>query len=142
MATCAEITDLSVPENAGEDSVSFLRLLIEDDKKNTRESIVHHSIKGKFAIRTQEWKLEFCPGSGGWTSPIDTEAFENGLPDRQLYNMKNDPYEKENVVMEHPEVVNELITLFEKCVDDGRTAPGGSASNDVDIDKYKVDYRS
>lgn len=69
MATAADITGFKLPDNAAEDSVSFLSALKGATDKPLREAIVHHSINGSFSIRQGSWKLELCPDSGGWSDP-------------------------------------------------------------------------
>jgi arylsulfatase A-like enzyme len=140
MATCAEITGATVPPDAGEDSVSFLPLLTSASPRPTRDFMIHHSISGKFAIRSQTWKLELCPGSGGWTAPLDADAFAAGLPEQQLYNMATDPYETENVVAAHPGIVDELTTLLAASIASGRTTSGPQRANDAAVDMRKRDY--
>ena len=72
MATVAEIAGVDLADNSAEDSVSFLPAL--EEKAFKRDSIINHSIQGKFALRSGDWKLVFCPGSGGWSAPKDNEA--------------------------------------------------------------------
>ena len=105
MATAAEIVDARIPDNAGEDSVSILPALLGTATGPLREATVHHSISGRFAVRQGKWKLEFCPGSGGWTSPKDPAAAKQGLPDVQLYDLSTDVGETKNLQAEHPEIV-------------------------------------
>ena len=62
MRTVADILQVPVPENAAEDSVSFLPVLLGRSGGPLREATVHHSINGSFAIRQGRWKLAFCPG--------------------------------------------------------------------------------
>ena len=139
LATCAEITGQEIPENAGEDSYSILPLLINKDAKSAYEMVVHHSIHGKFSIRKGKWKLEFCPGSGGWTGPNDKTARKKGLPEIQLYNMELDEEEQNNVYDKYPEVVEELITELIKLVENGRSTEGEPQKNDAEIDIFKRD---
>jgi arylsulfatase A-like enzyme len=136
MATAADLLGAKLPDSAGEDSVSLLPLLRGEDRP-VRETVIHHSISGRFAIRDERWKLEFCPGSGGWASPKDPEAFKQGLPALQLYDMAADPGEKSNLAAKHPEVVERLTKLLEKHVADGRSTPGAPQKNDVDVDIRK-----
>lgn len=138
MATCADLHDLTLPEDAGEDSVSILPLLRGSDTP-VRDSLVHHSFYGRFAIREGEWKLMLCPGSGGWWKPNDIEAKEQGLPSVQLYDMSEDIGEQRNLQAEHPDIVKRLIRLLEEQVAHGRTTPGPMQSNDAPIDIWKID---
>jgi arylsulfatase A-like enzyme len=138
IATCAEILGVKLPETAGEDSVSILPALLGVDRKPLREAVVHHSIDGKFAIRQGNWKLEFCPGSGGWGKPRDAEAAQQGLPSVQLYNLAADIGETKNLATDYPQVVVQLTGLMERYIDSGRSTPGRKLSNDVEISLTKA----
>ena len=98
---------------------------------------MHHSISGKFSIRQGRWKLELCPGSGGWSIPRDPQAAKQGLPTIQLYDMKDDVGERQNVQAEHPQVVKDLTALLEQYVARGRSTPGKPRKNDADVDIWK-----
>jgi arylsulfatase A-like enzyme len=137
LRTCSEIIGRPLPDTAGEDSVSFLPALLGKAEKPLREALVHHSIGGKFSIRQGAWKLELCPGSGGWSSPRDPEAVAQGLPEIQLYNMESDLGERKNLQAENPEVVKRLLGLLEKYVADGRSTPGAPQANDAKVDIWK-----
>jgi len=136
-ATCAEILGVKLPDDAAEDSVSFLPALLGKSGKPLREGLVHHSIDGKFSIRQGRWKLELCPGSGGWSRPRDPEAIKKGLPRVQLYDMTADISEQANLQAAHPEIVERLTRLLEKYVADGRSTPGKPQKNDVPVDLWK-----
>ncbi|MFM8335062.1 MAG: arylsulfatase, partial [Opitutaceae bacterium] len=133
LATVAELTGERLPDNAGEDSVSILPALLGRDRAPLREAVVHHSINGLFAIRQGNWKLEFCPGSGGWGKPGDADARKSGLPERQLYDLATDLAETRNVHAENPEVVAKLTALLETYVSRGRSTPGEPQRNDVAV---------
>jgi arylsulfatase A-like enzyme len=90
MATCAELLGVTLPANAGEDSISLPPALRGTKRASGREAIVHHSIQGMFSVREGPWKLAFCPGSGGWAKPGDAEARRQGLPEIQLYDLSRD----------------------------------------------------
>lgn len=137
-ATIAGIVGCALPETAAEDSISFLPALKGQPVVSGRKGIVHHSISGKFGIRTPKWKLLLAPGSGGWSSPTDAQARAQGLPDIQLYDMEHDESEQSNLHAEHPEVVAELTRLLKDYVANGRSTPGAPAENDIDtIDLWK-----
>ncbi len=129
LATCADILGIHLPDNAGEDSISNLNLW-RGQKLDTslREATIHHSIDGSFSIRRGNWKLEMCPGSGGWSEPRPGKDCE-GLPPIQLYDLSADIGERRNVYDEHPEVVAELQALLTRYVENGRSTPGAPQGN-------------
>ncbi|RLD30440.1 MAG: arylsulfatase, partial [Bacteroidetes bacterium] len=115
----------------GEDSYNMLPVFLgENYKKPIREAIVHHSINGSFSIRQGKWKLEFCPGSGGWSFPTKKDLKELDLYPVQLYNLEEDIAEENNLVESNPELVEELTTLMKKYIDDGRSTPGVPQQNE------------
>jgi arylsulfatase A-like enzyme len=138
MATCAEILGVKLPATAAEDSISFLGSLLSSDAKAERDVIVHHSINGAFAIRKGPWKLEFCPGSGGWSKPRPGINDTSNLPLVQLYNMQHDIGEQDNTQGEQSPIVAELTKLMERYVNDGRSTPGEPQRNTVSVDFWKA----
>ncbi len=129
LATCADILNAEIPDYAGEDSVSNLPLWHGNfDAIPIREATIHHSIDGSFSIRQGKWKLELCPGSGGWSWPHPGEECD-GLPPIQLYDMTTDVGEKQNVFDKHPDVVQHLTTLLASYVRNGRSTPGTPQQN-------------
>lgn len=138
MATCADILGERLPEGAGEDSFSFLGAIGVEGKGPVRESVVHHSINGSFAIREGRWKLELCPGSGGWSAPRPGADDTSGMPACQLYDMASDVGERDNAQAEHPEVVSRLTRTLEKIVADGRSTLGTPQVNSVEVDIWKA----
>lgn len=123
MATLADIIDIKLPEGAGEDSVSILPALLGEDKAPLRDTIVHHSINGSFAIRQGKWKLELCRDSGGWSEPRPGGKESADLPEIQLYDLASDIGERRNMYQEHPEIVHRLTALLQKYVAEGRSTP-------------------
>ena len=138
MATAAEIIGAKPPDNAAEDSVSFLPALLGTAKASLREAVVHHSINGSFAIRQGNWKLELCRDSGGWSDPRPGTPKAAALPPVQLFDLDKDIGEQINVQDKHPEVVARLTKLLEKYVADGRSTPGTPQQNAVPIQIVKT----
>lgn len=112
MATAAEITSETLPEDAAEDSVSLLGLLT-GEVAAAREATVHQSNKGDLAIRRGDHKLIF---------------FKDGR--RELYNLANDLSEKHDVANENSKAVTELTALMQQSIDAGRSTPGAAQQND------------
>jgi arylsulfatase A-like enzyme len=127
MATVAEVVGVKLPDNAAEDSVSLLPAL--RGKPQEHGAIINHSVHGKFAIRKGPWKLAFCAGSGGWSSPKDNEAKKAKLPELQLYNLSTDPLETTNVIYENPELAKTLTKELHTLIKQGRSTPGAPQQN-------------
>lgn len=138
MATAADIVGAKLPDNAGEDSVSILPALEGKDTQPLREAAVHHSIRGAFSIRKDHWKLELCPGSGGWSHPRPGKDDLSQLPPIQLYDLNADLNEQKNLQSEYPEVVKELTDLLQSYVDRGRSTPGAPQENNGDVDIFEA----
>ena len=121
LATFADILDVELADNEGEDSFSLYPIMQNaSDVSYGRDHAIHHSSEGMFAIRKGDWKLIEGRGSGGFTAPrfIDPAP---GEPTGQLYNMKDDLQETQNLYLENPEVVAELTALLNKYRDEGRS---------------------
>lgn len=131
MATCSDIVDAKLPGTAGEDSYSFLPALKGKKQGSNRKGLIHHSIDGYFAYRQGKWKLLLAKGSGGWTSPKESEVPE-GSPKAQLYDMENDPGETTNLYKTNTEVAERLLQQLKHDVECGRSTPGTESVNDID----------
>ena len=138
MATAADVLGAKLPAEAGEDSVSILPALEGRAAGPLREAVVHHSADGSFAIRQGRWKLELCPGSGGWSPPRPGRDDQSRLPPVQLYDMAADVGERANVQDKHPDVVARLTRLLEKYVAEGRSTPGPPQKNTGAVDVWKA----
>ncbi|MBX2852663.1 MAG: arylsulfatase [Phycisphaeraceae bacterium] len=125
MATCAQLLNVELAEDEGVDSFSILPVLRgEKINEPTHPVIVHHSIKGKFAIRIGDWKYLHCKGSGGWSKGGD------GRP-AQLYNLKADRGEQNNLVNKEPRRTDTMRQTLMDVIDRGRSTLGPKQDNDV-----------
>lgn len=114
IATCADLLKTQLPDDAGEDSVSLLPLMLGSAKDYAREATVHQSAAGDLAIRKGAWKMVFL---------------KNG--NRELYQLKNDIGETKDVSRQNPDVVRELSELMTRYVTEGRSTPGGKQPSSV-----------
>ena len=130
MATAAEIIDVSLPEDAAEDSFSLLPTLLDPaDEKPIRPYVLHQGFGGKryLAIRRGQWKYLAHQGSGGNNYQKHRQLIEYQLPELspespgQLYDLENDPGETINLSEQRPEIVNELKLLLEQSLESGRS---------------------
>lgn len=110
ISSVASILGVEKGQGEMEDSFDISPILL--GKENAvRESIIHHSIDGTFAIRKNEWKLILGNNSGGFSKSLKIE----GIPVEtkgQLYNLYNDPSESINLYAYNSEKVKELTELL------------------------------
>lgn len=129
-ATMGEITETELPAGSAEDSVSFLPALSGNPIISTRNGVIHHSHRGYFAYRLGKWKLCLAKGSGGTSSPTESQAADS--PVAQLYDMEADPSETTNLYETRPDVVRYLLRQLESDVARGRSTEGALAANDTE----------
>ena len=130
MATIADILDLPLPEDAGEDSFSLLPILTGKNRA-IRNQAVSCSMSGLPGLRLDHWKFIPRGGSGGWS-----KGGEGDLP--QLYNLQEDLTESKNLARQNPARVLEMASLLEKLISDGRSNPGPRQKNDVQVKRYPL----
>jgi arylsulfatase A-like enzyme len=106
-ATCAEIVGADLPDNAAEDSLSFLPCLLGESISPVREGVINQSGKGDLAIRDGNWKAVFRRNN-----------------DPELYDLENDLGETTNVASQHGQRVAQMKTLLETYLSQGRSTPG------------------
>ena len=116
-ATAAAIVGINLPNNGAEDSYNILPALLGQPlNQPIREATIHHSSKGKFAIRQDQWVLLDHPGSGGNGYDVDTGEI-------QLYNLQTDASQEQNLADKNPDRVSNLKALLEKYKESGRSRP-------------------
>lgn len=128
MATLAELLEIPLGESEGVDSVSNLSLWLHPDGGEVREDLVHQSIDGSLSIRAGNYKLELCPGSGGWSAPKPGEEPAD-VPRFQLYDLSQDIGERVNVIEAHPDIARALRRRLKAHVLNGRSTPGPTQKN-------------
>lgn len=115
MATAADISGISVPKNAAEDSVSIAPLLHGGGP--VRSCAVHHSMKGRFALRQDNWVFIDAPTGGDNEEPdwFRTErSYEPHDYPGELYNLHEDLGQRINRYGEEPERVAQMTTLLRR----------------------------
>jgi arylsulfatase A len=119
-ATVAGAVGQPLAKDMAEDSFSLLPELEGRQKGPLRPGIVHHSSTGLFSVRQGDWKLVLGRGSGGFTEPVEI-LVRPGEPEGELYNLKDDPHEDNDLYQDRPEVVARLTALLDKWKAAGRS---------------------
>lgn len=144
-ATLAEVTDQRLRNVEAPDSFSFLPLLDQSALQSKRKSVILQATRA-FAIRQGDWKLVFAPGAGcddRWLIPDGHEKSwraalaKHGstvqkredllVPDFvQLFNVKDDPSETNNLAEKNADRVKTLHAAFKELVSKGRSTSGAA----------------
>jgi arylsulfatase A len=127
MATCADITNYLLPNEAAEDSLSF-RALFDSPRESIRKDTLHQTIKLELAIRRGPWKYLDHQGSGGNNykrEHLKPFILPEKAPDApgQLYHLDRDPGEQINLYHQHPEIVRVLQDKLTEYRKSGRSVP-------------------
>ncbi len=129
-ATVADVLGTKYDDDVAEDSYSYLAALKLKSTSAIRESIVHHSINGSFSYRKDNWKVCFCPGSGGWSFPKPGTKDTEGLPAVQLFDLKADTAEENNLQEANKNIVEQYRKELSAIILNGRSTKGTFQKND------------
>ncbi|QDU28538.1 Arylsulfatase [Anatilimnocola aggregata] len=124
LATSLDVIGASRTQDVGEDSFSIWPLLQGKQlTEPTHPYVVHQAANGMLAIRQGKWKL--LVGAAGDAT--------KGNAREQLYDLDTDPGEVTDLAAANPAVVERLLALLQKSIDDGRSTPGKPLKNDVAV---------
>ncbi len=128
MSTCAAITGSPLPVDAAEDSVNILPALLGGKVK--REAGVTVGISGKPALRQGDWVLIAAPtgrenpaprGEPDWFR--DQRGYKAHDSQNELFNLREDPQQKNNRASTEFERVASMLALLKKYQTEGRSVP-------------------
>jgi arylsulfatase A len=132
--TLADIFGATLPDNAGEDSFSFLAQLSGSDAP-IRSHAISCSMGGVPALRDGSWKfIASSSGNGQWNKSPQVEPSTPVL----FFNLSNDIGEMKNLATDQPQRVIEMTASLEKIIADGRSTPGLAQKNDVEVRRYPL----
>ena len=121
-ATIAEITGAPLPEETTIDSISLTDTLFYG-KKLKREIFAYYKGNNLEAIRWSDWKLHFS---------------KNNVQLQELYNLRNDIGENNNLYELYPEIVKKIerkAIILRKALGDKRLGIEGTEIRDIGISK-------
>jgi arylsulfatase A-like enzyme len=109
-ATLCELTGAPLPQGTTLDSLSLADTLLRGEPTR-REVFAYYKNSNLEAVRKGDWKLHFC--KTGW-SPNGTVPLDG----HELYNLREDVGETNNVIDRHSEIVADLEAVAETFRDD------------------------
>lgn len=131
-ATIAEMLGETYGDDVAEDSYSNYALWQGKDEP-VRQDIVYSSGNGGFSIRRDFWKLILVTDGGVDRGYERTrESYEDTFKPTELYDLRDDISETNNIIDEHPDVVKELMTSLGDYIKNGRSTEGTKQDNAPD----------
>jgi arylsulfatase A-like enzyme len=129
-ATLASVVGYNLQPDDATDSFDILPAMTgaQPDSKPIRPHMLTQSFRGEFQLRLGDWKYLDHLGSGGnnYNNPnMQKYALPENAPsaEGQLYNLKTDPGETDNLYFKNPEIRDQMRTLLQKLKSSGRSAP-------------------
>ena len=114
LPTFANVTNSQMSSNKI-DGKNIWPLLISETSKSPHEALYfYYRANELHAVRSGEWKLYFprsyrsLNGRNGGKDGIPVKYEQNVVNEKQLYNLKEDPSELNNILNDHPNIVSKL----------------------------------
>ena len=122
-ASLAGLTAASIPQDGCLDSENVLGALLGERDAKGRKSLVQqdNGSSGTFGLRVGDWKLHRYDKKRARNVVVEKLLENTPMPQYQLFNLKEDPTEKNDVSSQRPEVAKRMQEQLQKIIDDGRT---------------------
>jgi len=116
-ATCAALTGTALPDDAGEDSRNVLPAILgQPGGRPLHEAMIFDSGNGEFSVRQGRWKAV--------AGTLDSlKAISADTKSGQLYDLDEDPGEKNDLWAKHPDIAKSMVELLIKYRAEGRSRP-------------------
>jgi len=112
----AKLVDHKINKDEAPDSFNGLNTLLGKKNKD-RKYVIEQNINNILAIVVGDWKYIEPSNKGSYNKDTKTETGNNPMP--QLYNLKTDSGEKNNMAAQFPKVVEKLKQMLENVKKQG-----------------------
>ncbi|MGV8962024.1 MAG: sulfatase family protein [Candidatus Saccharimonadaceae bacterium] len=108
LSSFSGLTGVTIPEGAAKDSQNHIDALLGNSNKG-RDYVIESA--STLSVSNGEWKYIEPSKGAKYNKLTNTELGNDTLP--QLYNLKNDKGEKENLYLKNPNKLKELKNILE-----------------------------
>jgi len=140
LPTFASLTDSKLSSNKI-DGKNIWPLLTSETNKSPHEALYFYYKQNELhAVRSGDWKLYFprsyrsLNGRPGGVDGIPVKYDQNVVSENELYNLKSDPKELNNVLNDYPDIVSKLEKMGEEArydLGDNLTSVKGVGTREV-----------
>ncbi|MCA9059609.1 MAG: sulfatase-like hydrolase/transferase, partial [Planctomycetaceae bacterium] len=114
LPTFASLTRTALPNDRTLDGVDATRFLLGGTTDSPRDEYLYYAGCFLTGVRAGQWKLVLPrpaspPGTGWWGRMIEA------VKEIELYDLKNDPGEQQNVAASHPDTVAALMQRIDRA---------------------------
>ena len=121
-ASFAKLTGQSLAEPACVDSLDVMDALLGKAGAEGRDHFVSQNNNGlAMGLRVGNWKLQRYHEKFAKNHIVERKLKKTKVPQFQLFDLANDPAEKNNVIEQHPDVADRMKARLKQIVDRGRT---------------------
>ena len=140
----------------GRDSLNVLSTFTSNNEDSPRTEVLYSpSTNSHISIRRGDWVYIPAKSDGGFSTNVpwsirsgninsdfdlSTLRIANNAPATQLYNLATDPFQRTNIVANHPNIVTELQALRKSYLNSSRTTEFTTLENSPNIIEIGVDY--
>lgn len=119
----AALTGQKIADENCVDSHDVLGALLGQPGAKGRDHLVQqdNGTKGTFGLRVGDWKLHRYDKKSARNVVVEKQLANTKVPQFQLFNLNDDPGEKNNVIADNPKVAEKLKTRLAKIIEDGRS---------------------
>ena len=110
-ASFAHMLNVAIPQGAAPDSQNQLKAWLGKDKKG-RDFVVEQNLQNNLSITDGTWKF-ISPGKGPFFNK-NAKVEMGNMQEDQLYNLKKDIGEKDNIATKNPKQVERLKKQLDK----------------------------
>lgn len=120
-ASFAALAGQPLPEDGCVDSFDVHRALLGEDTATGRDHLVQqdNGRGGNFGLRVGDWKLQRHDSKQARN--VRLRLVNDKVARYRLYNLKDDPAEKQNVIEQHPEIAERMKKQLTKIIEAGRS---------------------
>ena len=128
MASFASLLGVELSDDTGIDSLDLLEVMLGRSFEGRPHILQQGAGTDHMGLRVGDWKLIPNPRVPGWVNPKHNERenpISTPMPTRDtiyLFNLADDPGETTNLADQHPEIVEELMELYERILNENDIA--------------------